>query len=75
MLKKLRNIDIKFRNINLINANDILFPHLWQVKYNKNTDENFKEKNSKNIRVRIEIFKVLIKYINDTERFNGEYGE
>ena len=75
LFKKLRNIDIKFKNQNKITILDLLFPHLWQIKYAKEYDENYKEKNNKNIRVRVEIFKQIVKYTETTRRFNGQYGE
>ena len=67
-------IDIKFRNKNRIKLLDIIFPHVWQINFNKN-DENYKEKNEKNLRVRIQILKEIIRFVNKTQRFNGDFGE
>ena len=75
LFKRLRNIDRKFKNVNRIQLIDLIFPHLWQPKYYKENDEYYREKNAKNIRVRIEIFKQIIKFTKETKRFNGKYGE
>ena len=75
LFKKLRKIDIKFKNRNNVSIIEILFPHIWQINYTKDLDSDYKLKNDRNTRIRIEILKAIIEFVRKTERFNGEYGE
>ena len=70
LYKKLRRIDVKFKNIDKIKLKDIIFPHTWQKE---NQEEVRVEKNElfNNINKRTKIIKTIIKYINDTKRFEN----
>ena len=48
LFNKLRNIDIKFKYKNRINVIEMIFPHTWQIQFNK-SDKNWKGKNEKNL--------------------------
>ena len=74
MHKRLRKINKLFKNRKNLTFKNILFPHTWQNKLDQN-DENYKYKKYENINVRIEIFKTVKKFVEDTQRFNGDYGE
>ena len=59
---------------NFITFKNTLFPHTWQEPIEPN-NVNYKEKKLENIKIRIEILKIIKQYVNETERFKGDYGE
>ena len=66
--KKLRKIDVFFKQSENFNAVNILFPHTWQLKPRKK-DENYNEILEKNTKKRISILKAVVKFTIDTRRF------
>ena len=74
MHKKLRRINKIFKNKIALTFKNILFPHTWQDELNQK-NENYKYKKIENIKIRIEILRIVKQYVNETERFNSDYGE
>ena len=66
---KLKRIDSFFKNRGNFNVINILFPHVWQIKQQKD-DRNFKIKLG--IHRRVCIIKEIIEFVNRTKRFKRE---
>ena len=69
--QRLKKIDSFFKNRANFNVINILFPHTWQIKPQRN-DKNYKIKIQNGIKRRICIFKELIEFIHRTKRFKRE---
>ena len=72
--KKLRKIDIYFKNPKNFTPQNILFPHIWQKRVYQNGNKKIKQRNLNN---RVEILKAVVnlseqrrdlKQIKDIER-------
>ena len=70
--KKLKNINIFFKNPVNFNVNNILFPHTWQGSPKRGKD--FKKTEQKFLEIRVAVLKAVINYVNRTKRFKTDYG-
>ena len=68
---KLKKIDSFWKNRANFNAINLLFPHTWQIKPQRN-DKYYKKKLENGVKRRICIFKELIDFIHRTKRFKRE---
>ena len=73
LFKRLRQVTIFFKYYENINAKNFLFPHTWQLKpYSNNQD--YKLIVEKNLKQRIQILKLVAKFVFETKRFNTDIG-
>ena len=72
--KALRQINKRFREEIHFNITEILFPHTWQYKPNRD-DHNINLILKQNLGVRIAILREVIKYVKLTKRFKDEPNE
>ena len=70
--KKLRNINVFFKNAANFNVNNILFPHTWQGSPKRGKD--FKKTEQKYLEIRVAILKAVINFVNQTKRFKTDFG-
>ena len=70
--RNLKKINIRFKYENNHTVIDWLFPHIWQSNINR---AKFYETYYKNIEIRMKILRLICTFVNETERFKGEYGE
>ena len=69
--KKLRKIDIYFKNPRNFTSQNILFPHIWQRRVYYNNNKIIKHKNLNN---RVEILKAVVNFVRATKRFKTDKG-
>ena len=67
----LKKIDSFFKNRGNFNCLNLLFPHTWQIKPQRQ-DKNYKVKLTNGTKRRIYIFKEIIEFIQRTKRFKRE---
>ena len=70
---KLKKIDSFFKNRGNFNVNNLLFPHTWQSKSQRD-DKNYKLKINNGHKRRVYIFKEIIEFVQRTKRFNRKFG-
>ena len=68
MKRRLKRISIFFRNPANFTANNILFPHTWQLPP-KRKQKDYKIKLKKNEKRRVDILKTVVRFVIDTKRF------
>ena len=76
MRKRLKKLAIYFKYDKNFNAENLLFPHLWQgnpIK-EKNKGENYLKLKEKYLKKRVLILKTVINFVNSTRRFNNDFG-
>ena len=71
--KDLCEIDYNYNNLINFNTLNILFPQRI-IPYPNQQDPNYRELQKKQRNKRFKIIRKLIKFVQTTERFNGEYG-
>ena len=69
--KKLRKIDIYFKNPRNFTTQNILFPHIWQKRAYQKSNKTIKQKNLTN---RVEILKAVVNFVRATKRFKTDKG-
>ena len=69
--KKLRKIDIYFKNPKNFTPQNILFPHIWQRRIYQNGNKKMKQKNLSN---RVQILKAVVNFVRATKRFKTDKG-
>ena len=72
--KKLRKIDMFFKNPQNFSSVNILFPHTWQRKLGKPDKNDKNDRDNKTVAKRIEILKAVIQFVRVTERFKTYKG-
>ena len=74
--KKLKKIDIFFKNPRNFTTINILFPHIWQrqiTNFKYNTQQQIEWKN-KRLKKRVEILKAVVEFVRETKRFKTDKG-
>ena len=70
--KKLRKIDVFYKNPRNFNSINILFPHTWQRKLGRPNQgvDNDKKRTEK----RVQILKAIVQFVRATKRFKTDKG-
>ena len=74
MYRELRKINQIYKKPIYRNTSSIIFPHTWQNELDS-MDIDYKQKKITNTKARVDILKIVKKYVDETKRFNGDYGE
>ena len=69
---KLRKLNVRFKYEKNHNFIDWLFPHKWQLNLDK---KRYYIIHNNNLKIRIEILRLICIFVIETKRFNGDYGE
>ena len=70
--KKLKKIDIFFKNPSNFTTINILFPHTWQRRLGNPNKE--KDNDNKRVEKRVQILKVVVQFVRATKRFKTDKG-
>ena len=70
--KRLKKQSIFFKNPRNFTSINLLFPHLWQLQPNQD-NPNYKEILNQNIQRRVEILRLVVRFVRDTKRFNNQF--